>query len=186
MNFSYAHQPFTIRITDVFVFPQCWGALITQWDEISTLRNCVGIDIGGYTVDIVPLYNGMPDMEHVSSLSRGVINLISEISEELEARTGSSPDDAMITDVISGKPSMLPEIEKQFILETTHKFTDKLIYEIAHEKHVNAAREQVYYTGGGSILLKNFLDTGSVRFISDPKANAQGYEIVAGGLPQKS
>jgi plasmid segregation protein ParM len=183
VDFAYNHMTFSICITDCIVFPQCWGAMVTRFSEIKPLTNCTVIDFGGYTVDIIRLHNGIPDMSEVYSLPRGVIHLISEISEEMEARTGSAPNDSMITDVLCGRQSMLSLSEQKFITESARKFTDKLTEEISHEKNVNASREQIYFTGGGALLLKDFLrNIGNVRFITDPKANAKGYAIVAGGL----
>jgi plasmid segregation protein ParM len=182
IQFVYAHKPFSILIDRVYVFPQCWSAMMNRWDEIKKLPDCAAVDIGGYTVDIICFHYGKPDMEKVYSLSKGVNNLITDISEVLESESGSAPDDSMIVDVILGRESILPAQEKQLIIEKTKLFTNTLINEVVNEKHVNSSRSHVYFMGGGSMLLKEYLNIDNIRFITDILANAKGYENVAAQL----
>lgn len=180
VSFRFAGHDYAINIGNVMVFPQCWAAIVPRLGEIAKLQSCTLVDIGGYTVDIIRLKRGRPDVDTMHTLPRGVIRLFSSIHEEIEIIAGSSPDDQQISDLIAGDASTLPEDEKEIIIKRAENYVEELGTQIAEEMYVDARREPVFYIGGGAALLKRYLPTGgNITVIDDPMANAKGYAIAA-------
>ncbi len=178
--YRYAGQQFHVRITNVSVFPQCWAAMITR-QEIRDLPTSVIVDVGGMTVDILRVQYGNPVVNDLHSLQRGVNHLLTDIKEDLEAACGDAPGESLILNTIAGRPTTLPEKEQAIIQQRARSFAEEMLYELANEHHVRADREPVYFSGGGAILLQNYLPKSpNVRLIDDPLANAKGYAITVG------
>lgn len=180
VTFLFAGREYHISIGSVMVFPQCWAAVVPRLNEIAQMQSCILVDIGGYTVDVIKLKHGRPDVASIHSLPRGVIKLVAAIREEIEVISGDSPDDSLILDLIAGKPSTLPADEREIIQKRTEQYVDELGTQLADEIYINARRQPVFYIGGGASLLKNYLPTGeTITVIDDPLANAKGYAIAA-------
>ena len=59
VSFKYENEPYYIEIDDVAVFPQCYAAVV---DKIPTMaKKTLIVDIGSWTIDIMPVINKSPD-----------------------------------------------------------------------------------------------------------------------------
>lgn len=183
VQFWYNDRTLDFTVTGAWVFPQAYGAMISMANNDSTIKamqNYVLIDIGGYTVDVIVFRNRQIAMDKVYSLPHGIVKLLNMVTEELEANTGTTPDESMIENVIIGRDNDLPANEKGYIKKQTAKYVDDMLTTSEFENGVNIHRVPVFFTGGGSILLKDFLPTEeNMRVIEDPLANVKGFDISA-------
>ena len=80
----------------------------------------------------------------------------------------------------SGAKEVMPEV-RQLVEQETAAFVSDL-FSALRERMIDLRSGQVVFIGGGSILLRRFIEqSGKVRqalFVDDIKANAKGYEIL--------
>ena len=78
--FRYEGRDYTVRFTDVMLFPQGYAAVLTQ-TELLDEPSVIVADIGGWTVDLMRLDNRIPNAATCRSLELGMIRCLDEIGE---------------------------------------------------------------------------------------------------------
>ena len=75
VSFKYENEPYYIEIDDVAVFPQCYAAVV---DKIPTMaKKTLIVDIGSWTIDIMPVINKSPDESKCVTIPKGLITCMS-------------------------------------------------------------------------------------------------------------
>ena len=156
VEFVYGGKPYRIFIDRVMVFPQAYAAVVPKSSQIVKTVRLFVIDIGGYTTDVLLLRNGKPDLQFCRSLETGIITMNNEI--------------------------ILPEEIKTTIREQAGHHAKEILDQL-RELQVDLRANPAIFIGGGSILLKPFLEQSPLvvqaDFIEDCHANAIGYEMLA-------
>lgn len=178
LNFKYEGRHYTVEIEKVMVSPQCYAAVV---DRISTFKdNPMIIDIGSWTVDIMPIMKQLPDEARCKTLAKGLIKCIREINEELmRSQNGEAPE-IYIQDVMINGTSDINEEYLAIIQDGLRKFAEK-IYNTLKELDCNLSLMPIVFVGGGAVVMKNFGEYHgkNILFIEDIRANAMGYEYLA-------
>ena len=175
-----SHQ---ITISDVIVCPQAYSILLTLSPEIIRQPSIHVVDIGGGTVDTVHLVNGRPD-PNMSSLDMGVIPMYNSIQLRLQNEFGRRITEDQIDDIIKGKPGFFKPEHVRVVMDVAEAHV-KAIFDEYREAGEDWMSSYVVFCGGGSILLKPFIEkyaaesTGSYVVVNDLKANAKGFETFA-------
>lgn len=181
-EFIYGGKPYRIFIDRVMVFPQAYAAVIQKSSLIVKTVRVFVIDIGGYTTDVLLLRNGKPDLQFCRSLETGIITMNNEIVRKVGALHDMRIEDEHISAVLGGKEIILPEEIKVTIREEA-KLHAKEILDQLRELQVDLRANPAIFIGGGSALLKPFLEQSQLvvqaDFIEDCHANAIGYEMLA-------
>lgn len=181
-EFIYGGKPYRIFIDRVMVFPQAYAAVIQKSSLIVKTVRVFVIDIGGYTTDVLLLRNGRPDLQFCRSLETGIITMNNEIVRKVGALHDMRIEDEHISAVLGGKEIILPEEIKVTIREEA-KLHAKEILDQLRELQVDLRANPAIFIGGGSVLLKPFLEQSllvvQADFIEDCHANAIGYEMLA-------
>lgn len=181
IRFVYRDRPYNIRIDRVMVFPQAYAAVVPQSSLIvNTLRVFV-IDIGGYTTDVLLLKNGKPDLQFCRSLETGIITMNNEIIRKVGALHDMKIEDEHISAVLQGNETILPEDVKNTIRSATKLHAQDILNQL-RELQVDLRSNPAIFIGGGSILLKPFLEISPLiakaDFVESTNANAVGYEML--------
>lgn len=181
IKFVYRDKPYSIMIDRVMVFPQAYAAVIPRSSlVIHTLRMFV-IDIGGYTTDVLLLKNGKPDLQFCRSLETGIITMNNEIIRKVGALHDMRIEDEHISAVLSGEETILPEDVKETICKATKLHAQDILNQL-RELQVDLRSNPAIFVGGGSILLRSFLECSPLvtkaDFVASPNANALGYEML--------
>ena len=175
VKFTYKEQPIHLEIRRVLVYPQAYAAVIPQSGQLLKTPRVFIVDIGGFTTDVLLLRNGKPDLQFCRSLESGVITMNNEIIGKINAQYDRMVDDELISDVLMGRETILPQEVKQTIQEAA-KTHAKDILDQLRELGVDLR-------GGGSSLFRPLLEdspmVAKADFVEDPKANAIGYEMLA-------
>ena len=80
VSFKYENEPYHIEIDDVAVFPQCYAAVV---DKIPTMaKKTLIVDIGSWTIDIMPVINKSPDESKCVTIPKGLITCMRSIKGE--------------------------------------------------------------------------------------------------------
>lgn len=182
IKFNYKDKPYSIIVDKVLVFPQAFEAVIQQSHIlINTLRMFI-IDIGGYTTDVLLLRNGKPDMQFCRSLETGIITMNNEIVRKVGALHDMRIEDEHINAVLCEQETILPDDVKNTILCVTELHAKDILDQL-RELQVDLRSNPAIFIGGGSILLRKFIEESTLvaksDFIESPNANAIGYEMLA-------
>ena len=181
INFIYKEKPFSIIIDKVMVFPQAYAAVVPQSSLIINTPRIFIVDIGGYTTDVLLLKNGKLDFQFCRSLESGVITMNNEIIRKVNSYHDMLLEDEHISEVLCGKDIFLPEDVVETIKGATKQHASNILNQL-RELQVDLRSNPAIFVGGGSILLRPFLENSPMvmrgSFIESPNANALGYEML--------
>lgn len=177
VSFRFEKEKYHIRIARVSVFPQCYAAIA---DCIKTLpERAVIVDIGSWTIDIMPIYRSCPDEAECITIPQGLIRCMREINEECVRQIGQELDENAIQEIMAGSKDTVPEQYLMIAVECIRSFVER-VYNILKEHGYNLDITPIVFVGGGARVMKLYGDRkeSNVRFIEDIRANAKGYEYL--------
>lgn len=174
----YEQKRYKVSLKRVSVFPQCYAAVA---DRLSTYKKkVIVVDIGSWTIDIMPIFEQKPIEGKSITIPRGLITCMRSINEECVRLMGSEVSEMEIEEVMRGKASDLPVKYLNIIQEGLKDFTQKVYYTIK-ECGYNLETTRIVFVGGGAIVMRlygNFLSE-NIEYIEDIQANAKGYEYLS-------
>ena len=85
------------------------------------------MDIGGWTVDLMRLDNGVPNASTCRSLELGMIRCIDETKEQIRRDIGMSVTDAQVERVLAGKACSMDEEARSIIQKQGRLYTERLL-----------------------------------------------------------
>jgi len=184
ISFEIEKIPITIKITDVYVYPQAYAAALTVHDDVSESRIINIVDLGGYTVDLLQLTDFRPDMSVCTSLYNGVNTLFRRINEQIRAKMGKDIPDVIIEGIITEDSKVLQDCSPErleLVRTNTENFTNKLLWGTSQEG-LDLTENQTVFVGGGALLLREYIEkSGMVAkavFVPNIHANVQGYQLI--------
>ena len=178
IEFNFNKKDYKVNIVNCKVYPQGYASLITVFNNYRNIL-CNIIDIGGYTVDIFRVENGMIDSKSCYSLPDGIITLIANVQQEL-LKMNIRLTEGQVQDIIAGKEPVIFEADVKGVVEVIAKeYTENLLAKI--QEYGFEFRNATVFTGGGSMLLQKYIEESSrVKYTEflDQFANARGYKIL--------
>lgn len=181
IKFTYKDKPYNVIINNVMVFPQAYAAVVPHSSLVMNELRVFIVDIGGYTTDVLLLRNGKPDLQFCRSFETGIITMNSEIVRKVGTLYDMRIEDEHISAVLGGKETILPSEVKETITKATVLHA-KDILDNLREHQVDLRSNPVIFIGGGSRLLRSFLENSPMvakaHFIDSPNANAIGYKLL--------
>lgn len=182
--FRFEGSAYTVRITEVSLFPQGYAAVLTQPDLLGE-PSVILADIGGWTVDLMRLDNRVPNAATCRSLELGMIRCLDETAEQVRRKLGLSMTAAQIESVLCGEPNSVDDNAKSVIRREADAYARRLLSAIA-ESGLDARAMPAVFLGGGAGLLKRRVRAtdGLCRpvILDDVCLNAKGYERLVGQL----
>ena len=181
IEFEYKDMPFAVKINYVTAYPQAYAAAMTVYKQLRQMPKSIIIDIGGFTTDYLIMKNGIADMNSCKSLEHGVIMLYNRVINTVNSAHDLLLEEEDIDTVLRGQSQVLPAGIQQSVRQQATIFADELVGQLREQKYDLRVMRPVF-VGGGSLLLKPFLEKNSrvfsPMFVEDLCANAKGYEIL--------
>ena len=181
IDFEYNGKYSSVRINKVLSYPQAFAAAVTQYSTLKVHSVAYIIDIGGFTIDVLKLRFGRPDLEVVESFEKGVITLYNSIASKCNSQYARILEECEIDEVIRNQPTVLPGEVQQLIRIMTSEFLAEF-YNFLRERGIDVSTSKCVFAGGGSLLLRGMIERGNKVafpiFIEDIHANAIGYEVL--------
>ena len=181
IDFEYNGKYYSVRINKVLSYPQAFAAAVTQYSTLKVHSVAYIIDIGGFTIDVLKLRFGRPDLEVVESFEKGVITLYNSIASKCNSQYARILEECEIDEVIRNQPTVLPGEVQQLIRSMTADFLAEF-YNVLRERGIDVSTSKCVFAGGGSLLLRGMIERGNKVafpiFIEDIHANAIGYEVL--------
>lgn len=182
VKFTYNGKPICLMIRQILVYPQAYAAVVPQAQIIRQNPRTFVVDIGGFTTDVLLLRGIQPDLQFCRSLEMGAIPMSNSIISRVNVLHGIKIDDDHIFDVIHGRPTILPDDVQETILSTVRSYSAGILDKL-RELQVDLRATPAIFIGGGAALFRPFIEespqVAKADFISDPKANAIGYGMLA-------
>lgn len=175
---EFERRKYRVSLERVSVFPQCYAAVA---DHLTMYKKIVlVVDIGSWTIDIMPIFEQKPKEGKSITIPRGLITCMRSINEECVRLIGSEVSETEIEEVMRGEASDLPEKYLEIIQEGLKEFSQKVYYTIK-ECGYNLETTKIVFVGGGAAVMKLFgnFPPENIEYIEDIRANAKGYEYLA-------
>ena len=178
VSFKYENEPYYIEMDDVAVFPQCYAAVV---DKIPTMaKKTLIVDIGSWTIDIMPVINKSPDESKCVTIPKGLITCMRSINEQCVRQLNGEVDESEIQNIMRYGRSDIDDEYFAIIKAEIEDFVDK-VYNSIREFGYNLKTTPIVFVGGGAVVMKNFgsYDAKNISYNLDVKANAMVWVIVA-------
>jgi len=184
VRFRYNGSAISLRIRRVFIYPQAYAAVVPQSRLMINTPRIFVIDIGGFTVDVLLLCNGKPDLQFCRSIEMGVLSMSNEIIGKVGSLCGMKIEDDHVAAVIQNRETILTDSVIQIVKESAKQYVERILDKL-RELQVDLRSNPVIFVGGGSVLFRPYLENSPMvakaEFVTDPKANAVGYGMLATG-----
>lgn len=176
LSFRYQGEEFNIFLEGVSVYMQGFAAITDILAETQG-KSCLLVDIGGGTVDGVPIENMRPSGAQPIIDNKGTIKCISNVNEALMAEFGEKAKPYIIETIMRTGTYAGDETYLRVIRRELNKYTE-YIYNLIKKHGYNLHLEKIIFMGGGASIMQNFGDNEGkdVICIPDIHANARGYE----------
>ena len=177
LNYKYEGQFYSVYIVSVDVFPQGYAAVVNRLNTFA--MSTVVVDIGSWTIDILPIIEGQPDVSQCKSLSLGTFTAIADINENLRQKFGEEANEVIIKDVMLHGKSAINQKYLTIIQDGLTVYADKIMNNLRSIK-INFDLTQFVFIGGGASIIKNFSsDLGeNMLIVEDVCINAKGYKDI--------
>lgn len=181
--FKFEGVPYKITIENVKLFPQGYSAIAIHPELIQNEPSVLLMDIGGWTVDLMRLDNGVPNASTCRSLELGMIRCIDETKEQVRRDVGLSVTDAQVERVLAGKPCSMDEKARSIIRRQGRLYTERLLSAVMESGFDLKAIPVVMLGGGASVVKGNVSPQDGlcrVFALTDDRVNAEGFERILG------
>lgn len=180
VSFSYEDEEYNITIDDVFVMAQGYAGVFDLISGKSMPDTCIVVDIGSWTIDILPIVGGKPQAAKAISLNDGIINCLLKCNEEIRRRTGEEVLESQIQSIMLGDKTILPAQYSNIIQEQIVSYI-KHVADVLIEHKFNINTLPCVFIGGGSSVVKCYGESlfPIAKYRTDIHANAVGYETIA-------
>ena len=173
----YEGEKYNIEIANVGIYVQGYAAALTKLASYNG-KYFVIVDIGGETIDIIPVRDGKPVESECKIDLHGMIWLLNEIKEAVESELMETVPESVIQDYIlhhTKKDSPANAYEKIFQKKLI-EYSD-YVFTRLREFKINPSLVPVLFEGGGAKTIHSYgTYDKNVDFILDVSANAKGFE----------
>ena len=179
VSFMYENTDYKIEIAGVAVFPQCYAAIADKIKIYS--KKTLIVDIGSWTIDIMPVVNKAPDESKCITVPRGIITCMRSINEQCVRHCNGEIEESDIQQVMRyGDDTSISKEYLEIVKSETCGFANKVFNSI-REYGYNLQTTPIVFVGGGATVMKRFgaYKQDNISYIQDIKANAKGYEYLA-------
>lgn len=190
IDFWFNNKLYRIHIKDVMIYPQGYSAIMTEFNNVANEPVAHIIDIGSWTIDVLTLNKGIPNMDRARSLEYGVTRCIEEIIEQVRRNTKKSIVQEQIEAVLWPSENVnftMPDNIKTEIVNQARRYVVNVINKLI-EAGFDVSSAPAFFIGGGAHLVFSFYNQSDLfdpRYMLDIKSNARGNEIVAAEAQKK-
>ena len=176
VDFTFRNTDYHIEIAGADVFPQGYAAIfdkLTDMDGITMM-----CDIGNGTMNLMKIVSHKPDLKNMFTEKFGTHQCTLAVRESMMRTHHVNIDDAIVTDILRTGTANINEKYLETIIVTVKEYT-KGIFDRLKARDYDPESMNLYITGGGGCLIKNFADIERVTINDDICANAKGFEFMA-------
>lgn len=175
--FRFNREQYRVGIARVSVFPQCYAAVAERMGALP--RRVVVVDIGSWTMDIMPIEDSAPNEAECITIKQGLIKCMGSINEQCVRQLGNELGEGDMQEVMRTGKASLPQRYMDIVGGCLRGYAEK-VYNILVEHGYNLDITEVVFVGGGAAVMRLFggRGGGNIQYIEDVRANAKGYEYL--------
>ena len=129
-------------------------------------------------MNLMKIVNHKPDLKNMFTEKFGTHQCTLAVRESMMRTHHVNIDDAIITDILCTGTANINEKYLETIISAVKEYT-KGIFDRLKARDYDPESMNLYVTGGGGCLIKNFADIDKVTINEDICANAKGFEFMA-------
>lgn len=182
--FRYQEYDINLKLGLLRVYPQDYAAVCTYRPKkeesiVKKYKSYYGIDIGGYTLDIVFVVDGVPNMRQCDSKPLGILTMYEEITRDVQLEYGIRVPHEIIESVLRKEETILEDDVIEMINQKADEFFERIINEL-RQFGLEFMSYPVIFVGGGALLFRTRIKECGVfkcyEFIPGTNSNAKGYK----------
>jgi plasmid segregation protein ParM len=175
--FKYEKKEYRVVIEKVAVYPQGYGAIVKQMSGFSQKE--LVVDVGSWTVDLLPIVNHSPDESLCVTTPDGIITCMRRINEQCIRQLNGEVDEYIIQEFMMTGTAKIDDTYIKIMRKEIETYVERIIRMIG-EQGYNLKTIPVTFVGGGAGIVKRFgnLSQKNITYLDDVKANAKGYEYL--------
>lgn len=175
VSFLFEQEKYKVVIEKVVVYPQCYGAVVDRLNRFP--EKGIAIDLGSWTLDVMPIINKNPDESMCVTFQEGVITCIQQINKECVRQLNGEMDEIQIEQFLINGGGNIPMKYQKIIVSEVRKYCGEIFNHI-RELGYNLDLMPMIFVGGGASIMKRFggIEQSNIQFMEDVKANAIGFE----------
>lgn len=186
IKYKFGKYNFNIRLVNISILPQDYAAVMANTSSFELIQKyqdgiVYAIDMGGMTIDYVPIVKGTPEMTSADSIELGANKMYDSIIRDVNINTGHMISPTNIEQVLLDKETVVPAAGKEIIINSANKWVDKIIDKL-REKGMDLWANPAVFLGGYALLMKNALNSNELVknsiFIDSANANAKAYTAI--------
>ena len=178
VEFVFDSVKYSVKIAGASIYPQGYAAVAKYASALKGV-NMVA-DIGNGTMNVLYMIDGKPQAGKMFTEKFGTYQATLTIREEFMRKTQRELHDSIIDEIlITGSADIAPA-DLKLIKATAKNYVDD-IFRRLREHGYDENTMNLYITGGGGCLVKNFYryNPDRVKIANDICAAAKGYEYLA-------
>lgn len=129
--FKYEKREYRIRLERVAVFPQCYAAVAERMASFPS--KVLVVDIGSWTIDLMPIVDKSPDESRCVTTPKGLITCMRSINEQSVRLLNGEIDESEIQQVMRFGKSNLEDDYEQIMKKEIETFAD-YVYNLIGEQ----------------------------------------------------
>ena len=184
-DFTFRGVAYHVEFAGAAIYPQGFSAVA---DRLTDFRGVNMLcDIGNGTMNIMYIRNGKPIPSQCYTEKYGVQQCMLAAWEKVRQKFGAEVDESVIEDVLRSGTADISERYLIAIRECAKDYAEGIMRRLrAHE--YNPELMKLYVMGGGSCLIRNFVeyDPARVAINGDICATAKGYERMSEAALRKN
>lgn len=153
VSFKFEKKEYRVTIEKVAVYPQGYGAIVKQMPEFSQKE--LVVDIGSWTVDLLPIVNHSPDESMCVTTPDGIITCMRRINEQCVRQLNGEVDEYMIQEVMMTGTAKIDDAYLEIIKKEIEDYVQRIIRMIG-EQGYNLKTIPITFVGGGAGIVKRF------------------------------
>ena len=178
VDFTFRGAEYHVNFAGVEIYPQGFAAIA---DRINEFRGVTMLcDIGNGTMNVMYIRSGKPTPSQCYTEKYGVQQCMIAVRETLMQKFGATVDDGVIEDVLRYGKADIGEKYLTAIQACAREYAGGIMKRL-REHEYNPELMRLYVMGGGSCLIRHFVeyDPARITINGDINATAKGYERLA-------
>lgn len=159
VKYRYEGEAYEVTVEGVWLYPQGYSALAMHPDLIAGEPSFLLMDIGGWTVDMMRLDNGLRQCGDLPEPGAGHDPVSGRSTGTGAADTGLSLTDAQIERVLSGQPCSMDEEARGVIERQGRQYTEHLLSAAMEAGFDLKALPVVILGGGEGVAARNLRES---------------------------